>query len=78
MFNTTQKFSISIKGKDGQEYHTTNSSILVQPSGVGIWYKGNNKMNEVYHVYYKNNNGEMIDVTEAWAKLGGKIIKTVK
>ena len=78
MFNTTQKFSISIKGKDGQEYYSTNSSILVQPSGVGIWYKNNNKMNEVYHVYFKNNNGEMIDVTEAWAKLGGKIIKTVK
>lgn len=78
MFNTTQHFTFSIKGKDGSLITNKTYSIKIEPSGVGIWYKQNNKVKEVDSVYYKNNNGEIIDVTEVWAKVGGKAIKTVK
>jgi hypothetical protein len=33
---------------------------------------------EVFHVYYKNNSGKIIEVTEAWYRRNGINIKTVK
>jgi hypothetical protein len=78
MFETTQNFSFVITGKDGVSPVTKTASCKIEPSGVGIWYKQNNAMKEVFHVYYKNKNGEMIEVTEAWAKKNNQIIKTVK
>lgn len=78
MFDTTQNFNFIIKGRDEITYSTKLASVNIEPSGVGIWYKQDNTMKEVFHVYYKNNNGDMIEVTEAWAKKNNQIIKTVK
>ena len=79
MFEKTETFYFKITGADGTAY--TNSTkqvpIYIEPSGVGIWNKKNNKSNEVYHMYYKKN-GDIIEVTEAWVKKSKQVIKTVK
>ena len=78
MHNTTRTYTITIKGDDGVVYKTQSVSVYIEPSGVGIWYKQNNKPKECYHVYYKNNQGNIIEVTEAWYKRNSQNIKTVK
>ena len=78
MFNTTQKFQFIIKGKDGVTYVDKPASLYIEPSGVGIWYNQNGSPKEVFHAYYKNNSGKIIEVTEAWARKNNLNIKTVK
>jgi hypothetical protein len=57
MFEKTETFYFKITGADGTEYpnSTKQVPIYIEPSGVGIWNKKNNKSNEVYHMYYKKN-----------------------
>lgn len=78
MFDTNQSFNLVIKGKDGVTYHNSTKTVHVEPSGVGIWVRQSNRANEVFHVYYKNNSGEIIEVTEAWYKRNSQNIKTTK
>lgn len=78
MFNTNQRFQFIIKGKDGVTYVDKSASIYIEPSGVGIWYNQNGTAKEVFHAYYKNNSGDIIEVTEAWARKNNLNIKTVK
>lgn len=78
MFETTQSFSFVIKGKDGVSYVTKPAECYVEPGGVGIWNRKDGVAKEVTNVYYKNNNGEIIEVTEAWVKRNNQAIKTVK
>jgi hypothetical protein len=78
MFNTKQRFSFTIKGKDDIEHITPKETeVFIEPSGLGIWYK-DDEPKEVFHVYQKNNSGEIIEVTEAFCKRNNKIIKIVK
>ena len=78
MFETTQKFQFVIKGTDGVTYVDKPAEIYIEPSGVGIWYNQNGSPKEVFHAYYKNNSGDIIEVTEAWARKNNLNIKTVK
>lgn len=78
MYNTNQSFRLIIKGKDGVTYVDKSVSAYVEPGGVGIWSRHGGQTKEVFHVYYKNNSGKIIEVTEAWYRRNGINIKTVK
>ena len=78
MFGTNQTFRLIIKGNDDRTYVDKTTSVYVEPSGVGIWYRQNNSTKEVFHVYYKNNSGRIIEVTEAWYRRNNINVKTVK
>ena len=78
MFNTTRTYTLTIRGRDGTQYHSSSRDVYVEPGGVGVWYKQNNQPKEVYHVYYKNNYGAIIEVTEIWYKRNSQNIKTTK
>ena len=77
MFNTTQTFKLIVRGKDGSTKEAT-TSVWIEPSGVGIWYKQSGTAKEVFHVYYKNSQGNIIEVSEAWYRRNTTNIKTVK
>lgn len=78
MFSTNQTFRLVIKGNDGKTYVDKSTSVYIEPSGVGIWYKQSGSAKEVFHVYYKNSSGRIIEVTEAWYRRNNINIKTVK
>lgn len=78
MYNTNRTYTLTIRGRDGTQYHSSSRTVYVEPGGVGIWRKENNQVKECFHVYYKNNQGNIIEVTEAWYKRNSQNIKTVK
>ena len=79
-YNTTQRWILTIKGKDNTTYYTQPIDVYIEPSGVGVWYRNSSgAVKEVSKVYYRNSSGTIKDVTELWyRKNGNQIVRTTK
>ena len=77
MFKTTRKYTFVVTGADGTS-KTVSKEVYIEPGGVGIWHKQNNQAKECFHVYYKNELGEIIEATEAWYRRNSQNIQTIK
>lgn len=81
MYSSMQKFSVIIYCANGEvEVPETTREIYIEDAGVGIWYKDEShpKGAEVEEVWYKDHNGTLRNVTEAWVKRSNKVVKTIK
>lgn len=78
MYNTIQSFNVVVTGKDGVEYYNKNASLQILPGGVGVYAKKDNKTRDIAEVYYKNPDGEIIEVKEVWIKRASQVKKTIK
>ena len=77
MFKTTRKYTFVVTGADGTS-KTVSKEVYIEPGGVGIWHRQNNQAKECFHVYYKNELGEIIEATEAWYRRNSQNIQTIK
>ena len=77
MFKTNRKYTFVVTGADGTS-KSVSKEVYIEPGGVGIWYNQNNQPKECFHLYYKNELGEIIEVTEAWYRRNSQNIQTIK
>lgn len=81
MYNSMQTFSVTIYCANGEiEVAEKTEEIFIEDAGVGIWYKDEDhpKGAEVEEVWYKDNDGTVRNITEAWVKRSNKVVKTIK
>lgn len=81
MYSSMQTFSVTIYCANGEiEVPEKTIETYIEDAGVGIWYKDEDhpKCAEVEEVWYKDNDGTLQNITEAWVKRSNKVVKTIK
>lgn len=77
MFNSMQTFSVQILCENGEEEYSSEKSIQILPSGVGVSYK-DEQVSEVEEIWYKDKYGNISEITEVSVKKGNQVVKTIK